>query len=608
MSKPSTFTALGLCLAAAVFSCGMASAQATLPPQGEPKPAGFRIVLDQVPADTPQGASIYIAGSFNGWETNQPQYRLSADGNGHYAITLPSSIRGPIEFKFTLGSRRTFEVDAAGAEIANRRLTVAETGPATYSASILAWPALHTPEGWQKAAAMDLAAIHDLLRDNAPQMYVDRDSAEFRKWLEAGYAKAQRLVPTVQDYNGYVYLLWEYAGGFRDSHLRVSGSPEHHTWPGIAMGWADGAYVVRQPPPMQNVPMPPVGAKLLDCDGRSAEEIARSRLDRFTGNLDLATGRIVSAVSLLADLGNPYVARLKTCRFQEPSGIRQYPLSYRLIDRSALKLRNPARARFGLEQDKTDPKIWRIGIPAMSSELDWPQLYAAIEAHRTEIQSSDRILIDLRGNGGGNSEFAWQVATRLWGSSLVEHYRPFLGPIVYPVTPALRQELADTLLPRLRKQNSDGKISQDTVAEYEKLLAELDKAKSEGRKTITVGKEAAPARGEPPANPVKAQIFLVTDPVCNSACLDLMDLFLAMPNVYQVGTETNADTIFMEVETHKLPSGLEYLLYGHKAWIKRPRGSNVPYKPTPALTYHGDLADQTAFERWLAGIPAQKSP
>src|SRR5215207_8025407 len=57
-----------------------------------------------VPAATPADSDVYIAGNFNGWNPGNPSYRLTADGEGRWAITLPADVRGPIEFKFTLGS------------------------------------------------------------------------------------------------------------------------------------------------------------------------------------------------------------------------------------------------------------------------------------------------------------------------------------------------------------------------------------------------------------------------------------------------------------------------------------------------------------------------
>jgi len=592
-------------MAAAAFTLlGLASAQETTVPQSAAD--GLTIKLEHVPADTDD--NIYVIGSFNPRAEASPEYRLVPDGHGRYTVTLPVSVRGPVAFGFMLGSRKVLEVDATGSRISPRRFTVPETGAATYTGSVAAWP-IHTPEAWRKAAEADLTAMHDMLRDNAPQMFIERDSAYFRKWLETGYAEAQAKLPHVQDFVGYTYLLRGYAGGFRDAHLSVY-SPDHlgvsgrpQQWPGFATQWAEGAYVVSMNAASAQESLPPIGAKLLDCDGKSAEIIARARLDKYEANLDLYQGRVRSALSLLWDRGNPFVQTLKTCRFQDASGIKTYPLSYRAMDRKENAFARPPKARFGLEH--AAPGVWRIGVPEMAGDSDWPRLYADIEAHVNDIRNSDRVIIDLRGNGGGSSQFAGQLAKRLWGEPVVNHYRPFWGPVVYPAVSGTHQYIADTTIPELRKLSLAGKIPQGAVAEQEQFLAVLDKAIAEGRKTITVGQLTEPERDAVPVNPMKAQVFLVTDYACNSACLDLMDLFLAIPNVYHAGTQTGADTIFIELERHKLPSGMHILAYGHHALIKRQRGSNVPYTPAPALTYRGDLTDEAAFERWLAALPAQ---
>lgn len=92
-----------------------------------------------VPPGTPPDAEIYLAGSFNGWNPASPHYRLASDGQGRYAITLHESVRGPVEFKFTLGSWDRAESDAAGADAPNRSFTVPETGTATYDGTVAGW-------------------------------------------------------------------------------------------------------------------------------------------------------------------------------------------------------------------------------------------------------------------------------------------------------------------------------------------------------------------------------------------------------------------------------------------------------------------------------------
>ena len=91
-----------------------------------------------VPAATPANATIYIAGDFNRWNPAADGYRL-AGKDGHYSITLPEAVRGPIEFKFTMGSWEKVETSSSGSDVANRTFTVPATGAATYTATVASW-------------------------------------------------------------------------------------------------------------------------------------------------------------------------------------------------------------------------------------------------------------------------------------------------------------------------------------------------------------------------------------------------------------------------------------------------------------------------------------
>ena len=125
-------------LAAGAFALLASACAHRAPAPAAPAQSGLTIRLTSVPAATPAGASVYVAGTFNNWDPAAAGYRLSPEG-GHYAITLPDSVRGPVAFKFTLGSWDRVEQSASGGHVPNRTFMVPASGPATYSGTVAAW-------------------------------------------------------------------------------------------------------------------------------------------------------------------------------------------------------------------------------------------------------------------------------------------------------------------------------------------------------------------------------------------------------------------------------------------------------------------------------------
>jgi metallo-beta-lactamase class B len=99
-------------------------------------PVIFR--LTSVPANTPAGAPLYLAGSCNGWTTDDPAYAFSFDpSRGDYALALPPG-RGTLDYKICRGSWPTIETDADNLAIPNRRYLYGQ-GPREVLLHVLNW-------------------------------------------------------------------------------------------------------------------------------------------------------------------------------------------------------------------------------------------------------------------------------------------------------------------------------------------------------------------------------------------------------------------------------------------------------------------------------------
>lgn len=155
--------------------------------------AQLTVRVEAVPPGTPADASIYIAGSFNDWNPGASGYALTREAD-HYTITLPSTLRGPIEFKFTLGSWERVETDAAGGDIVNRSFLVPDE-PATLTTRIA---------GWQDGSAQPRASTASASVSTIDSMTIPQLGRTRRVWvyLPPDYATSGKRYPVLYMHDG----------------------------------------------------------------------------------------------------------------------------------------------------------------------------------------------------------------------------------------------------------------------------------------------------------------------------------------------------------------------------------------------------------------------
>ncbi len=97
--------------------------------------AQITLKITSIPANTPDGATIYVAGSFNEWNPGLTKMALDEDGN--YTYTVPEG-SGVMEYKFTRGAWSTGEGNATGGYLPNRTATFTGS-PQTFNLTIQSW-------------------------------------------------------------------------------------------------------------------------------------------------------------------------------------------------------------------------------------------------------------------------------------------------------------------------------------------------------------------------------------------------------------------------------------------------------------------------------------
>ena len=223
-------------------------------------------------------------------------------------------------------------------------------------------------------------------------------------------------------------------------------------------------------------------------------------------------------------------------------------------------------------------------------------LIAALEADRAAVVQAPRIVLDLRGNRGGSSEWGLQIARILWGRQRVDAIQD-PSYVEWRASAANIATIADA-----EKQYDRPETSAEIRQYFAMLLKSVREAQASGHALWREPSDAVPppavaASGPAPVPP--ARVYFVTDTGCASACLDAADLWKALDAV-QLGQETSADTLYMDVRNPVLPSGLAGTAIPMKVYRDRPRGANVPLRPVHP--YPGDMRDTAALEAWIAQL------
>lgn len=79
-------------------------------------------VIESLPGATHSSDTIFICGSFNNWNVNDPSYIVNKQLNGQLMVALPAG-SGKIEYKFTRGNWNKVETGADNQLIKNREFT-----------------------------------------------------------------------------------------------------------------------------------------------------------------------------------------------------------------------------------------------------------------------------------------------------------------------------------------------------------------------------------------------------------------------------------------------------------------------------------------------------
>lgn len=448
-----------------------------------------------------------------------------------------------------------------------------------------------SPQAWSAAAQADIEAAVQVTRDNHPGA-VDPHNPAFLPNLEAARRHGLALAARVVDAPGYVAAVQGFNVRIGDGHaglyprLGEADLPPDR-WPGFVTVWRGDALYVHS----SQAGGPAVGSKLLGCDGKDADRLIRDNVFGFQGRVNEAGQWWLAARRVFRDEHNPFIALPQRCRFERAGKVVEHALAWRTLDAEGERWLADANwgAAKGVGVFEPRKNLYWVSMPTFqpneAERAAYRAMVADIEAQRARWLALDAVVIDLRKNQGGSSDWSQTFAAALWGKARVAQALAAhdAGVEVWWRASPGNTDYVAALADRLASESSA-----DSAA-WAKVQAEGMRAALALGRPFYVEKEEppAPATGAPIGAAFTRPVYVVVPGNCASACLDALDVFTRFPNTVLVGAPSSADSTYMEVRTVELASGLARVIVPNKVYVNRKRANGQVY---PAAIEVRDVA------------------
>lgn len=436
---------------------------------------------------------------------------------------------------------------------------------------------------WRELAINDLNALHAHLSSAHPGA-VDPENPAVRAWLKNGLPSSMRLAEQAKSFAGAYFALRHFLDGFNDAHvfLNPTMTVQRVEYPGFIAATRGDRFVVVE----SASPLVKVGSEIISCDGVATANLYKTNVLPFHGIEGLEAQHAAFAPYLFADMGNPFVSRPRTCNFKYGNRTAAVDLAWERTDATLLreKLDSAAHgpsAEPGLEE--WQPGHFWIGLPEFQFANDSRKvreenmlgLIASLKAQGDVLRRAKVIVFDVRGNQGGSSHWGDLVLQAIWGEGFTDNLlRSQWKSIEWRVSD-INIAANETSLARSLKSYGPGDARTQSL---QTLVSNLKDAKRRGVALMPVARNDAGQK--PRTQQVAPKIILLSNGSCVSACLDFADSILSIKGAQVWGSDTEADSVYIENWNDNLPSGLFRLSWPMKVYRGRQRGNNEPYLAT----------------------------
>jgi Peptidase family S41 len=470
-------------------------------------------------------------------------------------------------------------------------------------------PKLEKQIDWRALAIADVGAAYKETKDNHPGMF-DKTNLSFPKLLDQARVEALKLAQKTKSAGGYAASLARFRAVIDDGHAGAySDIPETLSapirWPGFVAAWRGDNMYVYKSTAVGIVD----GAKIVSCDKTPIRTLIERNVFQFRTGRKTPGNWWSDARRVFVDDDNPFITLPKSCVFNANGKAVTKTLSWGPIPDTYQTLKNGSANGDLLPIGMTEkaPGLFWFAMPDFQPDdagsEAYKKMYADTVANRDTLLKARAIVLDLRFNQGGSSNWSKMLAENLWGEGRVTRslkdyfaktqtwWRPTPGNMA----------AIEEFIPLLEKQDDP-----DSAAMVKMFVPVFAAAVRRGDKYLVEPDIPDGMMPKAAADPeeLKTPVYVIVSGQCASACLDAIDYFKRFSNTKLIGAPSSADSTYMEVRSAQLPSGMGRAIIPMKMYVDRPRGNGVFY--TPDILMDSFDWSTTAFQKRIEADLAKK--
>lgn len=442
-------------------------------------------------------------------------------------------------------------------------------------------------KNWRRIASLDVEAAYAQLRSNHPEMKNPADPT-FPALLDRARSNGLSAAKHARSAAGLAAALDAFTATLRDGHafayanLPKAAAPVVR-WPGFVTVWRGKNLIVYK----SEDPSIPNGSIVVGCDGVLTRDLVLKKVFSQWGRPDVDGQWWTEAPKLFVDKTGDLSAPLGRCDFQKADKTQSVSLTWR--DETPIfqtwKDESYNGSTLPLGVTKPTPEVTWVSLPTFDPDEAEVAQYKTLLKTLTQSRSSlllhkKAIVIDLRNNQGGSSDWSFQVAESLWGTLNVDRA---LADYFRNVSVLWRATQGNTahIEKQLKMFEQQGQGSSAIANEFRGVVQGMRAALKAGQDFYRQpGYEPLPAAatGQPVVT-LETPVYVIVPGQCASACLDAVDMFTRFSNTKLMGAPSSADSDYIDIRFVALPSGLGDVVIPNKVWVGRPRKAQAFYRP-----------------------------